>query len=207
MKVTYQGKTFECATAYRGPDYVRLVDSAGLSVATFEGVRSFGYFIITDGEWTFVPEANDCDIAVISPDGAIKASGKRLCDASKVYGTFLHIGLNLRDSETIDWDGTCRYWQIPVTAEQLHLDNIPYVQELAEYYSETYQVSLMNLCHIQPVSIADGGGGGLDKVKIELSGLSDTDLTIMVRHYGEPPNYTVLDAYIFMPEHYVEIFS
>lgn len=46
------GSTYECAIAYKGPDYVRLVDSTGKLVASFEGVTDFSIFAISNGDWT-----------------------------------------------------------------------------------------------------------------------------------------------------------
>ena len=83
MNVTYNSKTFACATAYKGTDYVRLVDSTGSVVAVFQGVQDFSLFTLTDGEWTNVPEASNCSLVVMSPDGSFHKSDSKARDVAK----------------------------------------------------------------------------------------------------------------------------
>ena len=67
--VTHGGASYSCATAIKGSNYVRLVDSNGVLVASFEGVSDFTGFSISGGSWTDPTVESDCKFAVIGNDG------------------------------------------------------------------------------------------------------------------------------------------
>ena len=75
ITVTYEGKEFICATAYKGSNYIKLLDEAGCKVADFEGVVDFSLFTIDGGEWQEEPACEYCHIPVVLPDGSFAVSG------------------------------------------------------------------------------------------------------------------------------------
>ena len=76
--VTYRDLTFECAKAYKGGDYIHLVDDSGTMIAAFDGINDFSDFSITDGSWDIPPNDHYCFIAVMREDGTI-GKGGHLC--------------------------------------------------------------------------------------------------------------------------------
>lgn len=103
MNVTYNGNTFACATAYKGSDYVKLVDSTGAVVASFQGVKDFSAFTLSGGSWTSVPGVDDCTLATVSPDGSIRASSLKVCDILQLYLMSITVSAS---SVTSNGDGT-----------------------------------------------------------------------------------------------------
>ena len=78
ITVTYLGESYECITALKGSDYIRLLDSVGCMVASFEGVSDFSGFEISGGEWCTPKPEGECKVAVIREDGTI-AEGGHVC--------------------------------------------------------------------------------------------------------------------------------
>lgn len=76
-KVTFNGNTFNCATAIKGADYVHLLDASGLMIAAFDGVTDFSGFSISDGEWLIPTPEHECYVAVIKDDGTVGKGGHR----------------------------------------------------------------------------------------------------------------------------------
>lgn len=73
--VIFNGVAIQCAVALKGSDFIHLLDDAGVSVASFDGVIDFTAFTIQDGSWTSATPDNECPIAVIRPGGAIRSCG------------------------------------------------------------------------------------------------------------------------------------
>ena len=113
--VTYDGHEFECATALKGADYIRLLDAAGCKIVAFEGVVDFSTFTITDGDWTNAPAADDCYIVTASQDGSLHTSSKKACEVSK-GGIELLIYLHRDDAQYVEPSEElptgCTYWHI-----------------------------------------------------------------------------------------------
>lgn len=86
--ITYLGKSYECATALKGGDYIHLLDSNGDIVAAFDGISDFSGFSITNGQWTTPTADHDCFVAVVKDDGTMGKGGHRCSDVlSKSGGT------------------------------------------------------------------------------------------------------------------------
>lgn len=73
--VTFNGNTYSCAVAYKGPDYVHLVDSNGVMIVAFDGVSDFSGFSIANGNWS-APSEKNCCIAVFHEDGTLVRGSK-----------------------------------------------------------------------------------------------------------------------------------
>lgn len=73
--VTFNGNTYSCAKAFKGPDYIHLVDSDGAMTIAFDGVTDFSGFSITDGNWS-TPSSANCCVAMINEDGTIVRGGR-----------------------------------------------------------------------------------------------------------------------------------
>lgn len=73
ITVTYNGKTYSCATALKGPDYVHLIQSSGKLFVAFDGVTDFSGFTLTGGSWTNV-SSTDKPLAAIGSDGKLLQS-------------------------------------------------------------------------------------------------------------------------------------
>lgn len=78
--VTYNGIQYQCSVAYKGSDYVHLVDANGSLVARFDGVCDFSGFSITDGSWTTPSSIGDCNILVVGNDNVPRKGYNKLCD-------------------------------------------------------------------------------------------------------------------------------
>ena len=91
--VTYLGTTYPCAKALKGEDYIHLLDSDGVLIVAFDGVKDFSGFTI-DTDWTVPTPEGECYIAVIGDDGVIRKGGHRCCD------------IPFTDTEEIDIDET-----------------------------------------------------------------------------------------------------
>ena len=79
--VTYNGHEFECTTALKGADYIRLLDENGCKIVAFEAVVDFSLFTIADGSWTDDTGYGTCCVALIGTDGSGRKSnipGNRL---------------------------------------------------------------------------------------------------------------------------------
>lgn len=76
MTVTVCGVSYSCATALKGSDYVRLLDSAGDCVAAFDGITDFNAFAISGGSWTTPKSSAACNLAVVHEDGSVSGCGK-----------------------------------------------------------------------------------------------------------------------------------
>ena len=93
--VILNDESFPCATAIKGEDYILLLDEGGDVIASFEGIKDFSAFFITDGDWIIPTPNNECHVAVIKDDGTIGKGNYRCSDIlSKVlpadcYGTEL----------------------------------------------------------------------------------------------------------------------
>ena len=82
--VIYLNETYECAVAFKGADYIHLVDATGEMVASFDGITNFSGFIISNGSWTTPKTDDDCYLAVIREDGTIGKGGHKCSDVGSV---------------------------------------------------------------------------------------------------------------------------
>lgn len=88
LTVTFCGNTYICATALKGPDYVHLVDDAGIMIAAFEGVSDFSGFAIAGGSWTTPKSTDECPVVLMREDGSTCACDTKmgqLLTASKPF--------------------------------------------------------------------------------------------------------------------------
>ena len=76
--ITYLGKSYDCATALKGSDYIHLLDSDGTMIAAFDGITNFSGFTIKNGSWTTPTPEEDCYVAVVKDDGAM-GKGNHIC--------------------------------------------------------------------------------------------------------------------------------
>ena len=79
ITVTVYGETYDCETAYKGSDYIRLMDANGLVSASFTGISDFSGFSISGGNWSTPAEADDSPIMVAMEDGSI-SKGSSTCN-------------------------------------------------------------------------------------------------------------------------------
>lgn len=79
-KVTFMGTEYECATAIRGSDYIHLIDSNGVLIATFDGIVDFSAFTITSGTWSAARSDEACNIAIIGEDGVVRRGPLKCTD-------------------------------------------------------------------------------------------------------------------------------
>ena len=75
--VTYRGNTFECEKAFKGTDFIHLLDADGIMIVAFDGVSDFSDFSITGGNWETPAADHDCYLAIIRDDGTIGKGGHR----------------------------------------------------------------------------------------------------------------------------------
>lgn len=75
MQVQICGRAYNCTTAIKGPDYVRLINYAGTTVASFDNVSDFSVFTLISGAWTDAKGVDDCPVAVIREDGSVAKCG------------------------------------------------------------------------------------------------------------------------------------
>lgn len=78
----YLDYAFDCATAIKGDDYIRLLDENGILIASFDGIADFSVFTLTNGEYTAPTAPGECYVAVIRDDGSIAKGGHRCSDIS-----------------------------------------------------------------------------------------------------------------------------
>ena len=116
-KVTYKNLTYTCTTALKGADYVRLLDSTGTCIASFDGIKDFTEFTISSGSWTTPTADNKCPVAVIRPDGSV-AEGDHTCD---------EIGEALNKAREL---GTSYNIKLFTDASQFGSDNAASVQDI-----------------------------------------------------------------------------
>lgn len=76
----YLDKSYDCTTAIKGEDYIRLLDENGCLVASFDGIADFSAFELHGGEYTEPTPAHDCYLAVIRDDGTFARGGHRCSD-------------------------------------------------------------------------------------------------------------------------------
>ena len=77
--VTYLGTTYPCAKALKGEDYIHLLDSDGVLIVAFDGIKDFSGFTI-DTDWTTPTPDGECYLAVIGEDGIIRKGTHKCCD-------------------------------------------------------------------------------------------------------------------------------
>lgn len=89
----YLDRSYDCTTAIKGDDYIRLLDSNGCLVASFDGISDFSVFELESGNYTTPTPDHECHVAVIRDDGTL-AKGGHKCNSivSKSKQTTLVIG-------------------------------------------------------------------------------------------------------------------
>lgn len=78
--LVYLEQSFDCATAIKGSDYIRLLDSNGCLIASFDGISDFSAFSLTSGEYTNAKSVGECSLAVIREDGTFAKGGHTCSD-------------------------------------------------------------------------------------------------------------------------------
>ena len=76
----YQGDSYDCATAIKGPDYIHLLDENGMAVVAFDHIIDFSSFTLTNGSYTSPTAVQERPVAVVRDDGAVGRSERRICD-------------------------------------------------------------------------------------------------------------------------------
>ena len=87
ITVTVYGESYECVTAYKGSDYIRLMDANGMVSASFTGISDFSGFSISGGSWSTPAEADDSSIMVAMEDGSISKGSNTCSDISSALST------------------------------------------------------------------------------------------------------------------------
>ena len=76
----YQGVSYDCATAIKGPDYIHLLDKNGVMVAAFDNITNFSSFTLENGSYTSPTADNNCYLAVIRDDGTFGKGDHKCSD-------------------------------------------------------------------------------------------------------------------------------
>lgn len=76
----YLDRSFSCATAIKGNDYIHLLDDKGILIAAFDDISDFSGFTLEDGSYVSPTADHNCKIAVIRDDGTIGAGGHTCAD-------------------------------------------------------------------------------------------------------------------------------
>ena len=87
ITVMYCGEEYRCSVAYKGADYIHLVDAAGVLSAAFSGIKDFSGFTISGGDWTVPTDDDSCPIAVVKDDGTLSKGNNTCNDISKAMTT------------------------------------------------------------------------------------------------------------------------
>lgn len=61
ITVAVYGESYEYVTAYKGSDYIRLMDANGMVSASFTGISDFSGFSISAGNWSWSTPAEPDD--------------------------------------------------------------------------------------------------------------------------------------------------
>ena len=88
----YLEYSFDCTTAIKGDDYIRLLDENGVLIASFEGIADFSVFTLVNGEYTAPTAPGECYVAVIRDDGTIAKGGHRCSCKHTLEGIGCHLG-------------------------------------------------------------------------------------------------------------------
>lgn len=83
----YLDGSYDCATAIKGPDYIRLLDENGVMVATFDNITDFSGFVLENGSYTSPTADHDCHVAVVRDDGTIGKGGHPCADIGTALTT------------------------------------------------------------------------------------------------------------------------
>lgn len=78
--LNYLGHSFPCATAIKGDNYIHLLNADGVMVAAFDNIIDFSGFTLVNGSYTSPTAVQERLVAVVSNDGAVGPSERRLCD-------------------------------------------------------------------------------------------------------------------------------
>ena len=78
--LVYLNQSYDCATAIKGDDYIRLLDDKGCLIASFDGISSFAAFTLQNGSYTSPTPDHDCYLAVIRDDGTLAKGGHKCSD-------------------------------------------------------------------------------------------------------------------------------
>lgn len=98
----YQGVSYDCATAIKGPDYIHLLDKNGVMVAAFDNITNFSSFTLENGSYTSPTADNNCYLAVIRDDGTF-GKGDHKC--SDIPQTAADVGaIPYVNAESADYD-------------------------------------------------------------------------------------------------------
>lgn len=111
----YLDKSFACATAIKGDDYIHLMDDKGILIAAFDHISDFSGFTLEDGSYVSPTADHNCKVAVIRDDGTI-APGSHTC---------ADIGNAVPKTRTVN--GKTLDQDVTITAEELNAvthDNI-----------------------------------------------------------------------------------
>ena len=87
ITVTVYGETYECGTAYKGSDYIRLMDANGMVSASFTGISDFSSFSISGVNWSTPAEPDNSPIVVAMEDGSISKGSSTCNDISSAHAT------------------------------------------------------------------------------------------------------------------------
>ena len=111
ITVTYCNKSYECATALRGANYIHLLDENGVMIAAFDGITNFVGFTISGGSWTVPASEGDCPVAVIREDGSI-GKGTHKCSDIANLGVTYTVTLPTTSGGEADWQSVDNGYQM-----------------------------------------------------------------------------------------------
>ena len=87
ITVTVYRETYECETAYKGVDSIRLMDASGIVTASFTGISDFSGFSIVGDNWSTPAEPDNSPIMVAMEDGSISKGSSTCNDISSALTT------------------------------------------------------------------------------------------------------------------------
>lgn len=86
ITVLFRGKSYTCAVALKGTDYIHLLDANNKNVAFFDGVSDFTDFTISGGSWTTPATPDECYLVTMGEDGTLHKGSHKCSDiAGMIY--------------------------------------------------------------------------------------------------------------------------
>lgn len=76
----YLDRTFDCAVAIKGADYIHLLDENNVMTAAFDNITDFSDYTLENGSYTAPTAEGYCKVAVLRDDGTIGAGDHTCAD-------------------------------------------------------------------------------------------------------------------------------
>lgn len=115
--LVYKEKSFDCAKAIKGSDYIHLLNADGVMIAAFDNIADFSGFELTGGSYSSPTADHSCFVAVVRDDGTIGKGGHRCSGiVSKSTKTTATIGTS--------WSGSSAPYTQTITISGVTASNV-----------------------------------------------------------------------------------